>query len=574
MAHIHILPPTVRNRIAAGEVVERPASVVKELIENALDAESTRIEIDVARAGSRMIRVADNGAGMEREDVLLCTERYATSKITTEDDLCALKTLGFRGEALASIAAVSRMRIVTGPAAGAGTAVEISGGVLQDVRECPAAGTVVEVKDLFFNTPARRKFLKSDTTESFHIVDTVTREALAHHDRAFELRMNGTDVLRLPQASTQKERILQVFGKEFTDTLTEARGHDAAADVTAFLGKGLFRRNRSGQMLFINGRPCRDLSVAHAVCRAYEGIIPPDRQPVFLVFLECAPGTVDFNVHPTKREVRFSDRSRVADLLFRIARSALHVRTDTAVSADERATSFAQPSGDTAVSPYMAPYDLSTLPEGPPQRVSERLVPFSDHVPCLYLGDTFVALPSREGLTILDYHAAHERVNYERLLGKTGVTSWRLLFPRQVRLQPAEYRVVIENLDALRDLAIDAEDFGHQTILVRGMPEGLQEDDIDALISEVAAALIESEREAPRQGESGGTPGMIASLRRRIAASLACHRSLRGATVPDAAQIAALLKSLEAADDPEHCPHGRPTRLVLSLDELKRRFRK
>jgi DNA mismatch repair protein MutL len=574
MPDIHILSSSLRNKIAAGEVVERPASVVKELIENSLDAGSTNIEIDVSRPASRLIRVADNGRGMDREDALLCTERHATSKLAEEADLLALKTLGFRGEALASIAAVSRMRIATGRTSGTGTCIEISGGVVQEVKECSAAGTIVEVKDLFYNTPGRRKFMKSDATESFHIIDTVTREAISHHAQAFALRMSGTDVLRLPRASSPRERILQIFGKEFLDTLVEGHSRNEGMDVTAFLARGVSRRNRSGQMLFINRRPCRDISIAQAVCRAYADLMPRDRQPVFLIFLECAEGTVDFNVHPTKREVRFSDGSGVVEFVFRTARSALHPRTEA--TPYEREWPATVPKFQDGTVPPRSPseYAAVTIPAAPPHTVSERLVPFSDHLPCVYLGDTFVALPTAEGLTILDYHAAHERVNYERFLKRAGATSWRLLFPRQVRLQPAEYRSVIENLDTLRDLAIDAEDFGHQTVLVRGVPEGLQECDIDALMSDVAAALIEGDRGGSRGETAEEQSRMVESSRRRIAAKLACHSALRGKAVPDSAQVAALLTSLGAADDPDRCPHGRPTRLVLSLEELRRRFRK
>ncbi len=574
MPRIHVLPPSVRNKIAAGEVIERPASVVKELIENAIDAGSAKIEIDVSRAGTRLIRVTDDGAGMDREDALLCLERYATSKISDERDLFALRTLGFRGEALSSIAAVSRMRIVTGQDPGPGTSIEVAGGEVLEVRDCPAKGTIIEVTDLFYNTPARRKFLKSQTTETFHVVDTVTKEALCHHERRFGLRMNGSEVLVLPRASSLRERILQVFGRDFLESITETSAEGEKISVTAFFGREhLSRQNRSGQWLFVNGRPCRDVSIAHAVCRAYAGIIPAERHPVFLIFLQCDPAMADFNVHPSKREVRFADGRSVSEFLFRAARDALSPRRDAVPPDGMHLDPVPALKGD-AVSPCPTVYEAVAASTASLDTVSEPFTFYADHIPFVYIGETFVAMPSREGLTILDYHAAHERVNYERFLRKGGITSWRLLFPKQVHLQPAEYRVIIENLDALQEFAVDVEDFGHQTVLVRGIPEGLQGCDPDSLMGDVAAALLETDPADSDTARQGQGANMIEAARKRVAASLACHSSLRGKEIPSAEKLASLLRSLETADDPSHCPHGRPTRFVLTLQEIKKRFRK
>ncbi|HSB52147.1 MAG TPA: hypothetical protein VLD40_05770, partial [Dissulfurispiraceae bacterium] len=335
----------------------------------------------------------------------------------------------------------------------------------------------------------------------------------------------------------------------------------------------LSRQNRSGQWLFVNGRPCRDLSIAHAVCRAYAGIMPAERHPVFLIFLQCDPAVVDFNVHPAKREVRFADRRSVSEFLFQAARDTLSPRRDAAPPDGTHPDSGPALQGSAAL-PCPTVYDAAAPSTASLGTVTEPFAFYADHVPFVYIGETFVAMPSREGLTIVDYHAAHERVNYERFLRKGGVTSWRLLFPKQVHLQPAEYRVIIGNLDALREFAVDVEDFGHQTVLVRGIPEGLQACDPGSLMSDVAAALLEmdpADSDTVRQ-EQG--PRMIEAARKRLAASLACHCSLRGKEVPSAEKLAALLRSLDTADDPSHCPHGRPTRIVLTVEELKKRFRK
>ncbi|WP_333654410.1 DNA mismatch repair endonuclease MutL [Dissulfurispira sp.] len=324
MPRINVLPLNLRNKIAAGEVVERPASVVKELMENSIDAMASRIEIDVAKAGKRLIRVSDNGIGMDREDALLAFERYATSKIKDEHDLFNIKTMGFRGEALSSIASVSRVRLITSHQDETGTCIEIIGGDVKEIKDCPAIGTTIEIKDLFFNTPARRKFLKSDSTENYHIIDTVTREAISHYQTGFVLRMDGDDVLNLSPASSYKERLVQIFGKDFVNELMETEAEDGRISIKAFLGKTTnLRNNRNNQFLFINNRPVKDQPITYAVYKAYEELIPKDRHPVFLLFMGIDPKKVDFNVHPTKREVRFEDKSSVFNFVHQAAKEAL-----------------------------------------------------------------------------------------------------------------------------------------------------------------------------------------------------------------------------------------------------------
>ena len=313
MPQIKVLPRDLRNKIAAGEVIERPASVVKEMIENAIDAGSTDMQIDVLYGGKRLMKISDNGTGMDREDAILCFERHATSKLSSEDDLFNIKTMGFRGEALPSIASVTKMKIITGQKGSpSGVSVELTGGEVREIKDSPSVGTTVEVRDLFFNTPARKKFLKSNSTELFHIIDTLTKEALSHWEIGFRLRSDNKEILSLPLASGPKERILQVYGEEFMKGLTEVYAEAEGIRMKSYVTKGdNFRNMKSHQFIFINRRPIRDQSVSHAVYAAYEGIIPHDKHPVFFLFLDINPAKVDVNVHPTKREVRFENKELV-----------------------------------------------------------------------------------------------------------------------------------------------------------------------------------------------------------------------------------------------------------------------
>lgn len=589
MSVITVLPVSLRNKIAAGEVVERPASVVKELIENAIDAESTRISVETVRAGKKLIHVSDNGTGMDREDAVRAFERYATSKIKDEQDLFNLKTMGFRGEALSSIAAVSKMTLMTavrsgedGPGA-AGTCVEIAGGEIVSVKDCAAVGTSIEVRELFFNTPARRKFLKSDATENYHIVDMVTREALSHPHLMFILRMDGSEVFSLPAASSLRERLLQLYGKDFIDGLIEhgpSHAVDTGMTVSVFTSRlAHMKNNRHTQFIFVNRRPVKDQSVAYAVCKAYEGMVPREKHPAFFIFLDIDAGQVDFNVHPAKREVRFAQKTGIFDFVCNTVEEGL--KKDPGFCFTD--VGFNQPPS-APVAGGWRPQDRyqqsppgTTLPVG---LISEQIDTFSTGpAPLLYLGDTFVAVAACGGLALLDYHAAHERINYERFLKRRDLQAFRLLFPLQVKLRRGEYAVLLEHLHLLNEVGLEAEDFGHDTILIRSIPEVLRDADLASLVSDVAAALLEIPGKSSSKNISGsaghvGEPGPVELIRKSIAARLACHSSIRGKEIPDGIRVAELLKSLDATDNPHSCPHGRPTKIVISLDELRKMFKK
>lgn len=546
MPQIKILMPDLRNKIAAGEVIERPASVVKELIENSIDAGSTDIRIDVLYGGKKLIRISDNGVGMDREDAMLCFERHATSKLATEDDLFNIKTMGFRGEALPSIASVSKVKLTTGlKDSTLGVSVEIHGGEVKEVKDFPSIGTSVEVRDLFFNTPARKKFLKSNSTELLHIIDIVTKEALSHWEIGFRLTSDNHETINLPRASGPKERIMQIYGDEFLDGLMEVKsvenldgGQWINVKMNAFVSKsGSFRNNKAHQFIFVNRRPIKDQSISHAVYQAYEGILPHDKHPIFFLFIEIDPRKIDFNVHPTKREVRFEDKESVYRFVNSTIRDAMKGKRIEFI------------------------YNEQPLIQ-PVSEISENLeFLYTPSLPSIYLGDTFIAVSGKGGLTLMDHHAAHERILYEKFLKGVDLNSHQLLFPRQVKLSHKEYRVILENLSILRDFGIDVDDFGHDTIIVRSLPDVLKEADIRGILSDVASCIIE-----------GVAPDK--SLKEAIVAKIACHKSVRGKEILNQEEVSSLIAKLEQTDYPDYCPHGRPTRIFFSLDDLKKMFKR
>ncbi|MEW6419412.1 MAG: DNA mismatch repair endonuclease MutL [Nitrospirota bacterium] len=609
MPQIKILSYDLRNKIAAGEVIERPASVVKELIENSIDAGSTDIRIDVLYGGKRLIWVSDNGEGMDKEDALLCFQRHATSKLSSEEDLFNIKTMGFRGEALSSIASVSKVKLITGlknssphpplskggTRGGVGVSVEIHAGEVKEIKDSPSIGTSVEVRDLFFNTPARKKFLKSNSTELFHIIDVVTKEALSHCGIGFKLTSDNQETINLSVSSCVRERIMQVYGEDFLDNLTEVNnppesphtplwkrgaegdfkggmggflekwgegefnksGQGGIMKMTAFVSKGdNFRNSRSHQFIFINKRPVKDQSLSHAVYNAYEGILPRDKHPIFFLFLDIDPKKVDFNVHPTKREVRFEDKESVYRFVNNTIREAVKKERT------EYAKQFIEVPVIDSITPLSNVYDTPQYETDHESKISESLeLAYKPHLPFIYIGKTFIAISGKGGLTLIDHHAAHERVLYEKFLKGINLNSHQLLFPRQVRLSTKEYRIILENALILRDFGMEVDDFGHDTVIVRSLPYALKEADIRYILSDVASCIIE-----------GIAPDK--SIKETLAARIACHSSVRGKEILNQEELSNLIADLEQADQPDQCPHGRPTRIFLSLDDLKKMFKR
>ncbi|MEJ2695508.1 MAG: DNA mismatch repair endonuclease MutL [Candidatus Sulfobium sp.] len=555
MATIKVLPEGLRSRISAGEVVERPASVVKELIENSIDSGAADIRVEVSHGGKRVIRVSDDGCGMDRDDALLCFERHATSKLLDEEGLFDIRTLGFRGEALPSIASVSRVRLVTGiKGSSAGVSLEVEGGEVKDIRESSFAGTSITVSDIFFNTPARKKFLKTDSTELFHIMDSFTKEAISNCGISFSLFTDGREAMLFPKASGPRERIMQVFGPEFLDGLIGVRAGQGHMVLNALISKGTnFRKNRSHQFVFVNSRPVKDQTVSAALYKAYEGILPGGSHPVFFLFLELDPGKVDFNVHPAKREVRFEEK----ELIYRFIYS--HARDAVKGERNEYTGKFTEITSASVPAPRSCP---SSAPSPGNVLVSENAsLSYRPVVPFIYLGDTFVAVSGTGGLTVIDHHAAHERILYEKFLQQVDLDSCQLLFPVQIKLSHKEYRLILENKDILSDFGIEVDDFGHDVLTVRALPSALNGADLRGILSDAA----EGAREGVRPGKS---------LKESLAARIACHGSVRGREILNQEELSRLLDDLEKTEHPDQCPHGRPTRIFFSLDDLGKLFKR
>lgn len=571
MPQIKVLPVDLRNKIAAGEVVERPASVVKELIENAIDAKSADIRIEVLYGGKRLIKVSDNGTGMDREDALLCFERHATSKIDNEADLFNITTLGFRGEALPSISSVSKVRLITGVKdSGSGIAIELIGGEKKEVKDSSFSGTSIEIKDLFFNTPARKKFLKTNSTELFHIIDTVTKEALSHYEIGFTLFIENQETMLVPRASGFRERIMQIYGDEFLNGLTGVNNMYGGMGINAFVSKARnFRNNKAHQFIFINRRPIKDTSLSHAVYNAYEGILPKDKHPVFFLFLSLDPKKVDFNVHPSKREVRFEDKESVYRFVNVSIRDAVKEARTEYIRPFVEAPGGLQPESVHLVESSLRPafsIDNAAHYESPVKqfgaKVSENLeLTYKPSLPFIYLGDTFIAVSGKGGLTIIDHHAAHERILYERFLKKINLDSHQLLFPQQVKLSHKEYRVILENKTLLYEFGIEADDFGHDTLIIHSLPDALDSADLRGILSDIASAISE-----------GVHPDK--SLKEALAARIACHASVRGKEILNREEFSRLIADLDKTEYPDQCPHGRPTRLFFTLDDLKKMFKR
>jgi DNA mismatch repair protein MutL len=551
VGRIRVLESWLADRIAAGEVVERPASVVKELVENALDAGARRVTVEFAGGGFELVRVADDGEGMDPEDARLCLRRFATSKIASPDDLRRVTTLGFRGEALPSIAAVSHVEVLTSDGRQA-TRVRAEGGS-EPVAEPAAAprGTVVTVRHLFYNTPARRRFLRSLAREAALCLDAVERHALARPDVAFRVVRDGREVLVLP-AEGARERTARVLGVD-PDALLPVDVTAQRFRVWGFVGTPeLARRSRSGQYVFANRRPVASALVSRAVDQGARTLVFTGHHPVCALFLELPPDALDPNVHPRKLEVRFADESRVFSLVERAVREAYR----------SRPLVRAVPVGPTASAG--APLRLEVRETAPAGLTEPRLrAPLP---PLRLLGQllrTYVLADSPEGLVVVDQHAAHERVLYERLVRDRtrGQAAQLLAVPASVELSAAEAAVLPELVAVLRQVGLDVEPFGGNTALVRSVPSAAGRASPEALL-----------RACLQEGIWDGVSTAGREALERAASVVACHSAIRSGDPLSVEEMRALLEALEACEDPYTCFHGRPTLVVVPAERLEAWF--
>jgi DNA mismatch repair protein MutL len=619
---IRQLPPSVVNKIAAGEVIERPASVLKELVENSLDAGATRIDVSVEQGGSEWIRVVDNGGGIPPEELPLAVSSHATSKLESADDLFRVRTLGFRGEALASIAEVSRFQLRSRqPDRPDGAQLEVVAGQPGEVTPCSSPpGTTVEVGNLFFNTPVRRKFLRATQTEMGHVSEALTRLALAHPAVHFTLRHNNRTVFELPPCDELLERIGLFFGPELAADLLWVENHDDAVTLRGYVARPSQSRSHPRmQYLFLNGRHIRDRALQHALSEAYRGLLLTGRYPISFLSLEMPPEMVDVNVHPTKLEVRFQDGGRVysqllgtlrtkflsTDLTHRLSpaetdpgaahdsEAAARVRSELVDWAKGQMAAWATPTATEAVQQpqldltpaaghrpleinrlarsWGAPSDepVAAEDESDDESTTAANQParrFDGPVRALQVHDRYLIAESEEGVVVIDQHALHERILYEQIREKVlagAVEIQQLLVPEPVDLSAAEAALVVEHRDALARLGIRVEPFGGSTILVLSYPAMLAR--LNPV--EVLRAMVD-------QLAAGGRTPQRRDVLDELLHMISCKAAIKAGDRLSPDEVAALVEQRHLAQDTHHCPHGRPTALVFTREELDKQFKR
>jgi DNA mismatch repair protein MutL len=587
MGRITRLPDDLANQIAAGEVVERPASVVKELVENAIDAGATRVVVTVDYGGKRVIRIEDDGVGMDPDDARLCIERHATSKIRRADDLGAIATLGFRGEALPSIASVSHFRLRTrSKAAVSGTEVRVNGGAIESIVEAGGPeGTLVEVADLFYNLPARRKFLKSDAAETAQVSKMVTQLALCYPDVGFTLISNGRKVLQCPPVGQLQNRLFQIYGDrpDLTPVLRDGAGIVVRGFVAGLAETG---PTRGPQNVFVNRRIVKDRTIAHAILDAYSVASNRERSPEVHLFIELPPDRVDVNVHPTKAEVRFREQSLIHEMVRRAVADALGRGPAPELQLRPADVSIGRPltpalPGVLAGGLYTnrwAPTEGSGLP--PRDVLGNTPVGSPDHprshatevpgygnvlIPLGQFRDTFIVAMDDEGICIIDQHVAHERVLFERMLERLtrgSLDSQRLLVPVVLELAPAERAGLLQRTAALERFGFEVEEFGGETtVKITAMPAVLPRDEAEAAVRALAQDL---------EGLDRGLD--IHEAFKRIAATMACHAAVKANYPLTAEKMRHILDELRATAYSTVCPHGRPVMLRITRREVERNF--
>lgn len=591
MNRIRLLPEQVVNQIAAGEVIERPASVVKELLENSLDAGARQIRVAFRAGGRSAISVADDGWGMSRDDALLCLERHGTSKIAVAEDIENIRSLGFRGEAIPSIAAVSRFMLTTREHdAPSGTRIEIAGGKILNVREVGAApGTTVEVRALFFNLPARRKFLRTPQTESAHIHHIVTLHALAHPAVAWRLQDEERVALDLAPARTLAERIRELYGAEFFQDLVPVGESQVsnpeseiagAARVTGYVGRpGVSRATREQQHVFVNGRPVESRGINFALLEAYHTALMRGRFPIAFLFVEVEPGAVDVNIHPTKREVRFRDEYAVRAAVTAAVRRALEPQAaaapvqpvrltlqpetvDVAPAPVEQRLPLASPWNAECRAPAAPPV---SAPVPPPQAAAATTANPDAWRVIGVVGQLYVLIESAEGLVLLDQHAAHERVLFERMLkqlGQGAAPSQRLLMPVTLELEARDAAFVRENMATFQRMGLGLSEFGPKAFLVDALPPWLP----------MRVDLRQVFRDVLDEVRAGGAALSKLRLGEDAIATTVCRHAVKAHDPLGLPELDALLGELRACDLPYTCPHGRPTMIQLSYAELEKKF--
>jgi len=615
---IRVLPVHLVNKIAAGEVIERPASIVKELVENSLDARATRIEITIEDGGKKLISVSDNGCGMDSDDLSRAFVPHATSKLPSEEDLFNISTMGFRGEALASVGSISHAHIRTRRADspdGGGFEVSASGQTVEDVRPCASApGTTVTVRDLFFNTPARRKFLRTANTESAHVTEQIARLALPHPGVAFLYKHNSRKVHDLPACETTRQRIADLFGADLADSLISVPKRGDETSMAALIGPpSAARGSGKWQYFFLNGRYIRDRVLSHSLREAYRGLLDPRRWPVAFIFIEVPPADVDVNVHPSKIEVRFKNSQQVHGLILAGLRETLNKSNLTpSASLEPDVLGPAEPEPADAerqdsLRQAMADFFKSAPPPQPhlsfpethapaggkpptgPRAESHRpspdprppvAPPVEAHPPptaptpppsavpaAFQVHDSYIVAQCEDGLIIVDQHALHERVIYNDLrnrLASGSLTAQRMLIPQSVTVTAAEADLLEANGELLAKLAIEVAPFGPDTVAIQQFPTLLAERGTQG--PEFLREVLDRLREDPSADAEQLMEGILQVM--------ACKAAIKANQPLSRDEMESLLARRDEVDKGSSCPHGRPTTLKLTLQDLEKQFKR
>jgi DNA mismatch repair protein MutL len=603
---IRVLDEKVINRIAAGEVVERPVSVVKELIENSLDAQASSIRLEIEKGGKKLIRVRDNGIGMGHDDAFQALERHATSKLTSEKDLVGIATMGFRGEALASIASVSRLTLMSREEEDpAGTAITVEGGVVRGAdRKGMGTGTMIEVRNLFFNVPVRRKFLKSVATEAGHIQETVTKFALAFPGVGFTYSEDGKLKMDAPPVRSTYERIYTLYSKDVRENLVEVNHSDLDGTLTGYVAKPPYARSNMRSVLtFVNGRSVRDRLINSAVTRGFANLMERGRFPLAILFIDLPAEQVDVNVHPQKAEVRFVNPKQVFDLILDGVYRALtgapfkappgrreHVLPRPVTASVESHLREEEPDRRPSFSRHESVYRGHSIPgtahrpatmatpshvphTGPAQTESRTDVQplagqsgqFSSLGVVGRIPGSFLVLYNDDELIIMDQHAAHERILFDELLRAEmqgqRQESQDLLIPQVLEYTTVEAQALAPHLDLLQVAGFRIEEFGEKDFVVKGVPPWFNKDDVEALLDELVDAMLNTGLK--------GDPGRI---REDLLKRIACRTAVKETKSMQVEEVRALLKDLDRGGSPEVCPHGRPLTVRFPLKEIRKRM--
>jgi DNA mismatch repair protein MutL len=599
MKTIKRLPEIIANKIAAGEVVERPVSVVKELLENAIDANSSHIRIDIEKGGAQLIRISDNGIGMHRDNALLSLERHATSKIATDADLFSIKTLGFRGEALPSIAAISKMVMVTRPHdCDLGTEIQVEGGTVTQVSDAGApSGTFISVKDLFYNTPARKKYMKSNRTETAHIIDYLSNVAVGFPSIHFKLFHNAKTVKNWPQTKNIPDRIANVMGDDLYKKLYPIEYKNDHVSIEGYVASPETSRKTSSHVIFVNGRVVTDRFIHHAIMEGYRGKLLKGHYPVVVLFLSVPFEDVDVNVHPAKQTVRFVHQGSIYQAIVQAIQNEIvktnrgpwHSQPETQSAPEPSHNNIEQPNKKAL--PQNQLYEMPDQTQSTQNKVSEEFFPVAYTSQTKLLSEpkekqfhpgnsieydrlqiigqwqkTYIICEDAQSMFLIDQHAAHERIVYERLknaLSSQKLPVQHLLISETIELTYQQALIFEKLIPDMQKIGFDIEHFGQNTFVIKSVPDILTGKDIKALMHEIAEGLPDIKNTAP-----------VEQAIDECLMMMACHSAIRAGQTLKTIEIRNLLKSLDKCDHPSQCPHGRPTCVQWDGTEIEKKFKR